>query len=55
VQTCLERALASMEFAIVHHDFPKARFYSDQERVTRAQLRRLIREYNLERPIDGCA
>jgi hypothetical protein len=55
VQQRLDRALASMVFAIAHHDFPKARFYSNEERVTRAVLQRLLNEYKLERPIDGCA
>jgi hypothetical protein len=33
--------IRNMEFAIAHHDFPKARFYSDEERTTRALLERL--------------
>lgn len=55
VQQRLDRALASMVFAIAHHDFPKARFYSNEERVTRVLLQHLMNEYKLERPIDGCA
>ncbi|HEX4229780.1 MAG TPA: hypothetical protein VHZ07_13995 [Bryobacteraceae bacterium] len=55
IQDRLRRALASMEFAIAHHDFPRARFYSNEERVTRALLQRLMREYKLETSIDGCA
>jgi hypothetical protein len=54
-QQCLDRALASMVFAIAHHDFPKARFYSNEERVTRALLQRLMRKYRPEEAIDGCA
>lgn len=43
----LEDLLRSMEFAIAHHDFPKARFYSNEERMTRALLERLIKQYGL--------
>jgi hypothetical protein len=38
----LERLIRSMEFAIASHDFPKARFYSNQERMMREQLQRLM-------------
>jgi hypothetical protein len=38
----LEHVLRSMEFAIAHHDFPKARFYSNEERITRAHLQCLV-------------
>jgi hypothetical protein len=55
IQDRLQRALASMQFAIAHHDFPKARFYSNEERATRALLQRLLIEYKVERAIDGCA
>ena len=48
LQTQLRHALSSMEFAIAHHDFPKARFYSDEERVTRAKLERLLTQYSLK-------
>lgn len=34
----LRNLIRCMEFAIAHHDFPKARYYSDQERQTRALL-----------------
>lgn len=37
----LEYVLRSMEFAIAHHDFPKARFYSNEEYAARARLRQL--------------
>jgi hypothetical protein len=43
MQTHLARLIASMEFAIAHHDFPKARHYSNEERIARAQLQRLLR------------
>ena len=46
VQSRLKQLIRSMEFAIAHHDFPKARYYSDEERVTRALLERLERERN---------
>lgn len=36
------RLVRKMEFAIAHHDFPAARFYSDKERIARAQLERLV-------------
>jgi hypothetical protein len=39
-----------MEFAIANHDFPKARLYSDEERIVRAQLHRVMREYKLNEP-----
>ena len=41
VQRHLEHLIRAMEFAIAHHDFPKARFYSNEERNTRALLQRL--------------
>jgi hypothetical protein len=39
----LQTALRRMEFAIAHHDFPNARFYSNEERETREKLRTLVR------------
>ena len=36
VQNRLEHLLRSMEFAIAYHDFPGARYYSNEERGTRA-------------------
>ena len=50
VQNRLARLLRGMEFAIAHHDFPKARFYSNEERVTRAMLERLMDEYKQDKP-----
>ena len=38
----LDTLVRNMEFAISHHDFPKARFYSEKERVVRQQLQRLV-------------
>jgi hypothetical protein len=42
VRSRLEALLSSMEAAIAHHDFSKARFYSDEERIARLHLQRLI-------------
>ena len=44
IQRRLEHLIRSMEFAIAHHDFPKARFYSNEERIARALLQRLTNE-----------
>jgi len=44
-QVDLERLLRSMEFAIAHHDFPKARQYSHEERIARARLEQLMRQH----------
>lgn len=46
VQVRLQRVIRCMEYAIAHHDFPKARFYSNVERFTRAKLDYLVRQYN---------
>lgn len=40
-QARLRGLITRMEFAIANHDFPRARFYSDKERIMREQLRRL--------------
>jgi hypothetical protein len=50
VQTRLDQLIRSMEFAIAHHDFPKARFYANEERITRARLQQLM---NKSRFSDG--
>jgi hypothetical protein len=42
VRSRLEALLRSMEAAIAHHDFSKARFYSNEERTARLHLQRLI-------------
>src|SRR4051794_33020736 len=56
-QRHLEHLLRSMEFAIAHHNFPKARYYSQEERITRAGLQQLIsrqREEQLRaRPLES--
>lgn len=46
LQTRLHYCIRSMESAIAHHDFPKARFYANEERIARAQLQRLLNEYS---------
>jgi hypothetical protein len=51
VQLRLEKVLRSMESAIAHHDFVKARLYSNEEHMTRALLHRLVNEYKLDKPI----
>jgi hypothetical protein len=38
----IQQLIRSMEFAIANHDFPRARSYSNQERITSAQLQRLL-------------
>lgn len=35
-----------MEWAIAHHDFARARFYSSAERIARARLNALMEEQN---------
>ncbi len=37
-----------MENAIANHEFEKARFYSDEERKERENLRQLREKYNLD-------
>ncbi len=49
-QKRLQQLIRSMEFAIAHHDFPKARHCSDEERITRAQLRQLARKHQVLDP-----
>jgi hypothetical protein len=39
-----------MEHAIANHEFEKARFYSDEERKERENLRSLCEQFNLEEP-----
>jgi hypothetical protein len=43
MERLLERLVRKMEFAIAHHDFPKARFYSAAGRKTRKKLERAQR------------
>ena len=51
IQRRLRRVIGCMEFAIANHDFPKARLYCEEERVTREHLERLKREYDVNHPI----
>jgi hypothetical protein len=48
VEDRLEEILQAMEYAIAHHDFPKARFYSNEERTTRERLNRLVSAYEAQ-------
>jgi hypothetical protein len=50
VQERLQFILRRMEFAIAHHDFPKARLYCDEERITRAHLERLLSHRKPDQP-----
>jgi ATP-dependent Clp protease ATP-binding subunit ClpC len=43
-----------MENAIANHEFEKARFYSDEERKGRENLRQLREKYNLDDSSTGC-
>ncbi len=49
IEKRLQRLLGYMEFAIANHNFPKARYYSDQERIVREQLDRLMREHKMNK------
>ncbi|HEX4350467.1 MAG TPA: hypothetical protein VH251_08770, partial [Verrucomicrobiae bacterium] len=42
LQNLLERIIRCMESAIARHDFPKARFYAQAERMTRARQQALV-------------
>ena len=42
LQNLLGRIIRCMESAIARHDFPKARFYAQAERMTRARLQALV-------------
>ncbi|HEX4169409.1 MAG TPA: hypothetical protein VHZ55_28440 [Bryobacteraceae bacterium] len=44
----IETFIGHMVHAIANHDFPKARFYSDQERAAREHLRRLREMQSLD-------
>jgi len=51
LQNRLRHVLDCMEFAIAHHDFPRARRCSDEERVMSADLDRAMAEYKLNEPV----
>lgn len=44
LETRIERLIHGMEYAIAHHGFVRARLYSDQERMARGQLQRLLND-----------
>jgi hypothetical protein len=46
-QQRLELLLRRMEYAIAHHQFQKARWYSDLEQIERAKLRELQERYRV--------
>ncbi len=48
IQNRLDFAVERMENAIAHHEFEKARFYSDEERKERENLRLLRERFNLQ-------
>jgi ATP-dependent Clp protease ATP-binding subunit ClpA len=48
IQNQIDFAIERMEHAIAHHEFDKARFYSDEERKRRENLRLLREQFNLE-------
>jgi hypothetical protein len=50
IQRRIDFISEAMEFAIVNHEFEKARYYSDEERKERENLRRLCEQYQLEEP-----
>jgi hypothetical protein len=50
IQKRIDFIVDRMEHAIAHHEFEKARFYSDEERKERENLRSLREQFNLEEP-----
>lgn len=50
IQTRIDFIVEEMEHAIANHEFQKARFFSDEERRERENLRRLCEQFNLEEP-----
>ena len=46
----IDLIVEEMEQAIAHHEFEKARFYSDEERKEREHLRLLREQFNVEEP-----
>ena len=49
-----KRQVHRMENAIANHEFEKARFYSDEERKERENMRQLREKYNLDDSSTGC-
>jgi hypothetical protein len=50
IQKRIDFIVDGMERAMAHHEFEKARFYSDEERKERENLRTLREQFNLEEP-----
>jgi hypothetical protein len=50
IQKRIDFIVERMEGAIFNHEFEKARFYSDEERKERENLRSLREQFNLEEP-----
>jgi hypothetical protein len=50
IQKRIDLIIEETERAIANHEFEKARFYTDEERKERQNLRRLCEQYNLEEP-----
>jgi hypothetical protein len=48
IQKRIDFIVERMEFSIANHEFEKARFYSDEERKERENLRELREQFNLE-------
>ena len=48
IQKRIKFIVHRMENAIANHEFEKARFYSDEERKERENLRQLREKYNLD-------
>ncbi len=46
-QQRLQANLRRMEYAIAHHQFPRARFFSEVDRIEREQLRHLREKHGL--------
>src|SRR5512140_3952 len=54
VQKRIKFIVHRMENAIANHEFEKARFYSDEERKERENLRQVREKYNLDDTSTGC-
>src|ERR687886_804858 len=54
IQKRIKFIVHRMENAIANHEFEKARFYSDEERKERENLRQLREKYNLDDTSTGC-
>jgi hypothetical protein len=50
IQKRIDFIVKGMERAIANHEFEKARFFSDEERKERENLRSLREQFNLEEP-----